>query len=157
MKKLMILLLGVILMVLSGCSATPVRTEVLSKTEQIVKVDIVQVKRTAVSPLDGGIQLAIENLTGDVLEIDWNYSSLDGDTIITDGQYFSQKNTIRPSTILAPYSKTTKRINKVSNIDYSFGVWAEIGLELPAKLVLHIKYNKTKEDYVIINLIEKVK
>ncbi len=157
MKKILFLFSTLIMLVLTGCSATPVRTEMLSKTENIIKVDVVQVKRTAVSPLDGGVQLAIENLTGDVLEIDWNSSSLDGDSIITDGQYFSNKNTMRPSTVLAPYSKATKRINKVSNIDYSFGVWAEVGLDLPAKLVLHVKYNKDKEEYVIINLIEKIK
>lgn len=157
MKKLFILVVSFITFILSGCSATPVRTKMLSKNENIIKVDVVQVKRTAVSPLDGGIQLSIENLTNEVLEIDWNSSSLDGDSIVTGDQLVSQLNTMKPSTILAPYSKTTKRINKVSNIDYSFGVWAELGLELPAKLVLHIKYNKTKEDYVIIELIEKIK
>lgn len=158
MKKIVMFLLGLVLMIFSGCAGTPVRMETLSKTEKIIKIDnVVQVKRGPTSPFDAGVQFTIENLTGEVLEIDWNSSSLDGDTIITDGQYFHQKNSVKLNTVLAPYSKTTKRINKTSNIDYSFGVWAELGLELPAKLVLRIKYNKTQEDYVIVNLIEKIK
>jgi PBP1b-binding outer membrane lipoprotein LpoB len=159
MRKLFVLMVGFILLVLSGCSATPVRTQVLSKTENIVKVDVVQVKRTAISPLDGGVQLSIENLTNEVVEIDWNSSSLDGDSIVTDGQLFSQLNTMKPKTVIAPYSKAVKVVNKTSNIVIGgpYTASGQYTLELPAKLVLHITYNGNKEDYVIIDLIEKIK
>lgn len=156
MKKVYGLILSLFLLILAGCSATPVRTEVLSKTQDIVKVEVIQLKRTAVSPLDGGIQLSIENLTDKVLEIDWNSSSLDGDAIVISGQLFIQKNTLLPKTVIAPYSKTIKAVNKSTNIVSFMGNWEEHTLELPCKLVLHVTIDD-KEEYVIINLIEKIK
>lgn len=86
----------------------------------------------------------------------WNSSSLDGDSVIISGQLYNQRNTLLPKTVLAPYSKTLKSINKTSNID---NFWVENGekdLEFPAKLVLHISV-KNKEGYVIMNLIGKIK
>ena len=150
MKKIYFLVLGIILMTLCGCSSVPVRTELLSQTDKIVKIEVMQ------DFLECGVTLSIENLTDEVLEIDWNSSSLDGDSVIISGQLYNQRNTLLPKTVLAPYSKTLKSINKTSNIN---NFWVENGekdLEFPAKLVLHISV-KNKEGYVIMNLIGKIK
>lgn len=61
-----------------------------------------------------------------------------------------------PKTVLALHSKTTKSINETSNIDDFWVEGGEKALELPAKLVLHVTV-KDKEEYVILNLIEKIK
>lgn len=150
MKKIYILVLSIILMILCGCSSTLIKTELLSKENKIVKIDVQQ------EYLEKGVTLIIGNLTNEVLEIDWNSSSLDGDSIIISGQLYNQRNTLLPKTVLAPYSQTVKSINKTSNID---DFWVENGekeLKLPAKLVLHVTV-KDKKEYVIINLVEKIK
>lgn len=150
MKKIYILILGIVLMILCGCSSTTIRTELLSETDKIVKIQVQQ------EYLENGVTLVIENLTNEVLEIDWNSSSLDGDSVMISGQLYSQINTLLPKTVLAPYSKTIKSINKTSNFD---NFWVENGekdLKLPAKLVLHVSV-KDKKEYVIMNLIGKIK
>lgn len=81
---------------------------------------------------------------------------MDGDAIVISGQLFIQKNTLLPKTIIAPYSKTIKAVNKSTNIVSFMVNWEEHTLELPCKLVLHVTIDD-KEEYVIINLIEKIK
>lgn len=153
MKKLMGIILITILLFISGCSGTPIRTEYLTNNKNLVKIEVVQDK---VGIFDTGVSLIIENMTNEVLEIDWNSSSLDGDSIIISGQLFNQRNTLLPKTVLAPYSKAVKSINKTTNIDDFWGEAEEKALKLPAKLVLHIAI-RDKEEYMIINLIEKIK
>lgn len=153
MKRLFYVILTLVIFLLGGCSNTPIRTELLTNNKNLVKIEVVQEKSGL---LDKGIGLIIENLTNEVLEIDWNSSSLDGDSVIISGQLYSQRNTLLPKTVLAPHSKTTKSINKTSNIDDFWVEGGEKALELPAKLVLHVTV-KDKEEYVILNLIEKIK
>ncbi len=150
MKKIYIFALSIILVILCGCSSSHIKTELLSKTNEIVKIEVQQ------EYLESGVTLIIKNLTNEVLEIDWNSSSLDGDSIIISGQLYSQRNTLLPKTVLAPYSQTVKSINKTSNID---DFWVENGekdIKLPAILVLHVTI-KDREEYVIMNLIRKIK
>lgn len=152
MKRLFYVILTLFLFLLGGCSNIPVRIELLTNNKKLVKIEVIQEKSGL---LDNGIGLIIENLTNEVLEIDWNSSSLDGDSVIISGQLYSQRNTLLPKTVLAPHSKTTKSINKISNIDDFWVEGEEKALELPAKLVLHVTV-KDKEEYVILNLIEKI-
>lgn len=151
MRKIFYTILVFVLVTFSGCTNAPIKTELLTPNDNVK----IEVFHEGEDIFRQGIGLIIENLTSEVLEIDWNSSSLDGDSIIISGQLYSQVNTLLPKTVIAPYSKTTKSINKVSNID---NFWIENGekkLELPAKLVLHVTV-KNKSEYVILNLVEKI-
>lgn len=153
MKKILSLILGLMLFILGGCTARTIKTEMLSNTPNLVKIEVLP-KVDFVGPK--GVSLSIENLTDKVLAIDWNSSSLDGDSIVTDGQMLKNMNTLTPKTVIAPFSTTTKSINKTSNINFSMGQWSESDVIFPVKLVLSVTVDD-KQEYIILNLSEEVK
>lgn len=146
MKRILLGLSCFSFFILTGCSSGPrYKTEYSANVTKDSK--LIDVK--ADSDYNSAT-LFIKNLTDDVIEVDWNSSSIGGSSLFFSGQKFVDAGKQVPSTAIPPKGTINKTIYKADEIYYSNG-WRIEALKYPTSIVLKI-LNNGKSEYEVINL-----
>ena len=149
MKKILLGLSCFSFLILTGCTSTTpkYKTEYTTKVTKDSKFVDVQV-----SDNYRGINVSIENLTNDVVEVDWNSSSVGGSSLFFSGQKYIDAGKPVPSTAIPPKGKIQKEIYRADGVSYSSG-WSRASIKYPTTLVLKV-INNEKSEYEVIELDE---
>lgn len=153
MKKIILLCVSILLFV-SGCStATPTHrdefTAIPIKDSPWVAVKIEKNYE--------GVSLKLENKTEEVLEIDWNSSSLDGSNLFLDGQKYIDAGKMIPNQAIAPFASIQRSVYKANSVYYSsyYKSWQIDGdVNYPSKIVIKI-INGNKSNFIVFDLNNK--
>lgn len=146
MKKILLGLTCFSFLILTGCTSTT--TKYTSKITKDSKSVDVQVKASY-----DKINVSIENLTNDVIEVDWNSSNIGSSSLFFGGQKYIDAGKPVPSTAIPPKGKIEKDISRADQVTlYSWG-WSTGSIKYPTTLVLKVIKNE-KPEYEVIKLNE---
>ena len=95
--------------------------------------------------------ILLENKTKDIIEIDWNGSSINGSPVFLDGQKYIDAGKQISSTILAPESYVRRAIYQTNKVSLSFLHWKIGYLNYPVEIILKIVVNN-KAEFMILKL-----
>lgn len=97
------------------------------------------------------IELKIINTTDDVIEIDWNGSSIDGEKLLVRGlTRYEEPNGDVSNSVIAPYDEIKKKVCSVSQIYWDWDYKLN-RITVPAKIVIKLK-NSSKNEYLIFTV-----
>lgn len=154
MKNLITTSLILSTMTIMGCTSIPTHKEEFTATKikdsNWININIESAYK--------GISVSLENKVEDVIEIDWNSSSLDGSNLFMDGQKYIDAGKQVPIQVIAPYSTIRRSLYKANTVYFSsgkYGGWNLSDANYPSKLVIKA-INGKKSQFIIYDLNKKM-
>ncbi len=104
-----------------------------------------------------GLSIFVENTSDEVVEFVWDKCSINADNCFRVGKKFVDAERSQPNLIIAPHQTARFPITGASNVYYDeiFQTWTYRPMMYPIKLVLPVKQDNQKEEYIIIAVSKK--
>lgn len=147
-KKILLGLSCLFFLFFTACTSIKTRTEYVNEYVVNSKMIDIIILRSSTDRLI----VSIVNNTSNVIEIDWNSSSLSNSSLFMDGQKYSNAGKMVPSTPIPPKGEIIKDISRAQDVWFSeYSGWNIKELDYPAEIIIKANSNN-KSEYEVVKI-----